>query len=204
MTTRNRITNPLALRALAHPTRRRLLRLLFQLGPSTVTGLAQHTNLDPGLVSYHLRELARRGIIEVAEELARDRRERWWRVPAVSMTWSSLDFHEPDGRMVADMVKAQMIREEFARLKHFESERDAWGEAWQKSAICGESHLRLTPEELGTVSAELLEVLERWREISRRRTSAPVPAEQHDGTTGPDEADLEHVFVFFHAFPENP
>ncbi|WP_405685281.1 helix-turn-helix domain-containing protein [Streptomyces sp. NBC_00057] len=204
MTTEHRITDPVALKALAHPTRRQLLRLLSQLGPSTATRLAQHTGLDPGLVSYHLRELARRGFIEVAEELARDRRERWWRVPATSTSWSTLDFREPDSRTVANTVKAHMVAEEFERLKLFENERDSWGERWQKSATSSESHLHLTPEELGTVAAELSKVLEHWREISRQRMGAHPPADQRSGTAGSDGTGLEHVFVFFHAFPEHP
>ncbi len=69
-----RITDPGILKALSHPLRRQIYRLLIQLGPQTVTLLTEHTGADPGQLSFHLRELAKRGFITEAPELARDRR----------------------------------------------------------------------------------------------------------------------------------
>ena len=73
------VTEPDVLRAVAHPLRRRLLDVLRVDGPQTASLLAEHTGEAVGNVSHHVRVLQRAGLVEAAPELARDRRERWWR-----------------------------------------------------------------------------------------------------------------------------
>jgi DNA-binding transcriptional ArsR family regulator len=201
-----RIDDPEVLKGLAQPIRQRLYRLLTQIGPATVGTLAKRVNGDPGLISYHLRELARRGFIEDVPELARDRRERWWRTVPGSTSWAWSDFPTPEGQAVASAVKGQMIADEFARLHRYEQSRDSWSDAWQDATISSDSFLRLTPAELGQLSAELLEVLQRWgrhgREASERERARQA-AEPPDGDPGDGER-REHVFLFLHAFPERP
>jgi DNA-binding transcriptional ArsR family regulator len=182
-----RITDPEVLKGLAQPIRQRLYRLLLQFGPATGGGLAKRLGADPGQVSYHLRELARRGFVEDVPELARDRRERWWRAMPGSTTWSFLDFAEPEARVVADVVKMQIVVDQFNRLRRFEQGRDEWNEDWRRSVMSSESFLRLTPDELAEVTGELQAVLTRWSEATRGR---------------PREGGRESVSLFFHAFPE--
>jgi len=66
------------LRALAHPLRLRLLGRLRLNGPATASQLASALGENSGATSYHLRELAKHGL--VVEDAERNRgRERWWR-----------------------------------------------------------------------------------------------------------------------------
>lgn len=74
------------LRALSHPTRQRLLAELVTAGHGRAADLAQLTGQAANAVSFHLRTLARAGLIEEAPELARDRRDRVWRPVADSFT----------------------------------------------------------------------------------------------------------------------
>ena len=67
-----------ALRALAHPTRLRMLGLLRVDGPATATGLATRLGLNTGQTSYHLRQLAQHGLV-VDDAERGNARERWWR-----------------------------------------------------------------------------------------------------------------------------
>lgn len=182
-----RITDPQVLTGLAQPIRQRLYRLLCQFGPATGGTLARKLGADPGQVSYHLRELARHGFVEDVPELARDRRERWWRASSAATTWSFLDFPDPAARAVAELAKAQMVIDEFERLRRFEQSRDTWGEDWQRAVMSSDSFLRLTPDELAALTGELLAVLTRWSEATRDRVL---------------EGDRSAVSVFFHAFPE--
>lgn len=186
------IGDPEVLKGLAHPVRLRLYRLLAHVGPATVGTLAKKLGgADPGLVSYHLRELARRGFIEDVPELARDRRERWWRLIPGATSWNSRDFDTtPDGRAVASTVKAQTVMDEFERVRRFEQTRESWAPNWQDAAVSSDSFLQLTPDELGQLSAELHEVLARWATHGRQARSAG----DNDGR--------EPVFLFLHAFPE--
>jgi DNA-binding transcriptional ArsR family regulator len=195
---RRRIDDPEVLKGLAQPIRQRLYRLLSQIGPATGSTLAKRVNGDPGLISYHLRELARRGFIEDVPALARDRRERWWQTVPGSTTWSWSDFPSPEGQAIASAVKGQMVADEFARLRRYEQHREGWSEAWQEAATSSDSFMRLTPDELRQLSAELLEVVERWGGYSRERDRDRQTQRAADGEG------REHVFLFLHAFPDRP
>ncbi|WP_163569206.1 helix-turn-helix domain-containing protein [Fodinicola feengrottensis] len=194
MRPKRQITDPEVLKGLTQPLRRKLYRLLGQLGPATAGALAKHTETDPGLVSYHLRELARHGFITEAPELARDRRERWWRLVPGSTSWDTLDFQGPEGAAIAATAKAQMVADEFERLSKWEQVRHAWTHEWSRASVASDSQFRLTAAELTQLSAELLTVLDRWADVGKHPDGTPLAADD----------DREAVFLFFHAFPEKP
>jgi DNA-binding transcriptional ArsR family regulator len=72
------IPDPIALKALAHPVRLRMLGMLRIDGAATASGLAARLGLNSGATSYHLRQLAQHGFIEEDRQLG-NRRDRWWR-----------------------------------------------------------------------------------------------------------------------------
>ncbi len=78
-----RITDPRALRALAHPARQRVLTELFSGEVLTATEAARLCDLTPSAMSYHLRALEKWGIVERDESA--DGRERPWRATADSI-----------------------------------------------------------------------------------------------------------------------
>ncbi len=79
-----RITDPRALRALAHPARQRVITELFSGEVLTATEAARLCDLTPSAMSYHLRALEKWGIVERDE--SSDGRERPWRATAESLT----------------------------------------------------------------------------------------------------------------------
>src|SRR3954451_3150177 len=77
MTRIDRSYSAARVRAAAHPLRLRLLELLRE-GPATASQLARRLGENSGATSYHLRVLAKHGLIE--EEVERGNgRDRWWR-----------------------------------------------------------------------------------------------------------------------------
>lgn len=202
MTEARRITDPQVLKGLAHPLRRDLLRQLSQFGPATAGVLARRLSADPGQISYHLRELGRSGFIEEAPELARDRRERVWRAVPGPVSWSSQDFTSPEGLAAADAVRAQRITQQFERLAAFNAAAAEWPAPWVAVATDSESYLHLSPGELTALCEELNTVVRRHRaaaqEAAEREREAPGATAEAAG------AGREHVFLFFHAFPERP
>ena len=62
-----RLTDPRALRAYAHPVRMRLMGLLRTEGPLTATRAADLLGESSGTCSFHLRQLAKYGLVEEAE-----------------------------------------------------------------------------------------------------------------------------------------
>src|SRR3954468_13567654 len=82
------ISDPRAIRALAHPARQRVIDELFNGKVLTATECAELAGLTPSAMSYHLRALEKWGIIQRADESA-DGRERPWKAPAASLMISS-------------------------------------------------------------------------------------------------------------------
>ena len=72
------ITEPEALRALAHPVRQRILMQLSVLEHARAADLAEAIGQPANSVSFHLRVLAKAGMIVEAPEHARDKRDRVW------------------------------------------------------------------------------------------------------------------------------
>src|SRR5919107_5857404 len=72
------VTDPRALKALAHPLRGRLLASLRTDGPSTASRLAEQLGESSGSTSYHLRQLATYGFVEELTDEGNGR-DRWWR-----------------------------------------------------------------------------------------------------------------------------
>ena len=61
-----RLTDPRALRADAHPVRMALMGLLRTEGPLTATRAAELLGESSGTCSFHLRQLAKYGLVEEA------------------------------------------------------------------------------------------------------------------------------------------
>lgn len=79
------ITDPVVLRALAHPARQRLINELYGGEVLTATQASAVVGLSPSATSYHLRALEKVGIV-VREEPGADGRERPWRASADSLS----------------------------------------------------------------------------------------------------------------------
>jgi predicted ArsR family transcriptional regulator len=185
-----RIDDPDVLKGLAQPIRQKLWRLLLLQGPCTVGALAAELGTDPGQVSYHLRELAKRGWVEHAPERARDRRESWWRAVDESSTWRLEDFTTPEGRAVVLHLGKQMVQENFHRLQAFAKNYQRWSPEWRAAAGSSQSFLYLTPDEAEQLTAELNQVLTRWAQAGDRARA--------DG----DTAGRSPYYNFMYGFPE--
>lgn len=79
------ITDPTALRVLAHPARQRLITELYAGEVLTATEAAQLVGLTPSATSYHLRALEKAGVV-VRDESTSDARQRPWRAAADSFS----------------------------------------------------------------------------------------------------------------------
>jgi DNA-binding transcriptional ArsR family regulator len=145
------ITDSRVLAALAHPLRVALLYQLNALGSRTASQCAKALGETPANCSYHLRQLAKVGL--VVREEAVDGRERPWR-----SVYTGLDLHppvdDPDPEVVtaARATRAALANaeiEEHTRLarQYLRLERRA-DKAWRDASSMGSYSLRLTPEEL--------------------------------------------------------
>src|ERR1700744_5591086 len=91
--TRTRVSDPRALRALAHPLRLALLDRLMSFGEQTAAQCAAAVGSTASNCSYHLRALARVGLVEPGS--SSDRRERPWRATSTGLEFGPADPSDP-------------------------------------------------------------------------------------------------------------
>src|SRR5690349_11611808 len=75
-----KLTDVRMLRGIAHPVRNRILEEMSAGGPMRAADLADRLGIPANQASFHLRQLAKYQLVEEAPELARDGRDRVWRV----------------------------------------------------------------------------------------------------------------------------
>ena len=182
------VTEAKALSALAHPFRSRMMDALKVDGPSTASALAARTGQAVGSASHHLKVLHEAGLVQEAPELAKDRRERWWRLVDPGTRWSRAEFADDHAA-----VTAAYAAEALALQRQFERTRDwnanaASAPEWDAASFATQNWLHLSPAELDEVADEVVEVLTRW---SQRE----IPD---------DGVERESVFVFARGFPAQP
>jgi len=124
--TRHRATirDPQVMRAMAHPARLAIMERLSDGAVATATECAEVCGLSPSATSYHLRALARAGLVEEAPSRG-DGRERVWRAPHTSLRIHT-ETDSPEtmsaARELMDLVLAR-DEEQIARwFDHAESE----------------------------------------------------------------------------------
>ena len=79
MATRPQLHDPRVLRAIAHPMRNRILTELDAHGPLRAADVARLLGIPANSASFHLRQLAKFGLVEEDPAAARDKRDRVWR-----------------------------------------------------------------------------------------------------------------------------
>ncbi|WP_065964299.1 helix-turn-helix domain-containing protein [Curtobacterium sp. UCD-KPL2560] len=162
-----RLDDAAHMRALAHPTRLRIVGLLRSGGPQTAAMLGEQVDEAPGTISYHCGRLAGAGFIEPAPELGTDRRERWWRAVARHTSWNLADAFDDPERMLAASALDHTVAEAYAaEYRAFIDAVPALGREWVAASTSGDRALRLTVDELRDLGAELQAVLDRWEAVS--------------------------------------
>lgn len=183
------ITDAKALSAMANPFRARMLDALAVDGPSTASALAARTGQAVGSASHHLKVLAEAGLVVEDPELARDKRERWWRLVAPSLRWSRAEFATDPGAVTAAMAaEALAMQRQFELATEWLANSEEAGGGWTHAAFANQVWLKLTPEELTSFAEELVALTQKWR-------SRSLPD---------DGAERESVLVFARGFPAQP
>ncbi len=183
------ITDSRVLAAYSHPLRRRLLDALSVDDAATASMLAEATGQAVGNVSHHLKVLASAQLIEEAPELARDRRERWWRRTSHGLRWSSEDFRgDPATEAVAEAALSLNLNRQFEIVRHWYAASDDDRAAWPTGPFSTGSWLKLTDGELARLSEELIALLDRYDALDK----------------ADDGVHRETVFVFANGAPGRP
>jgi predicted transcriptional regulator len=182
------LTDPRALRAVAHPTRLQLLGLLRRQGPLTATKAAEAIGESAASCSFHFRQLAKYGLVEEAG--GGQGRERPWRATAMFTEWP-LPGASAETDEAAGMLSRVVLERYFEEAVEWLERRPAEPRQWAEASVLADNVLYLTPEELADLGARIAELAEpyvkRTEDASRRPAGArpislirlgfPMPAE---------------------------
>jgi DNA-binding transcriptional ArsR family regulator len=180
--TRRQITDIRALRALADPIRYRIMGHLMAVGPQTASQCAEIVGATPSNCSYHLRELARYGLVERVERVERgesgvdDGRERPWRPTATGFSYGVPDSELADP--AAALANRQLLHagvDDEAALAHAAVEQHAdLPSAWREAETMATYGLLVDPVELTALYAAVDALIRPY--IALTREDAPGDA----------------------------
>ncbi|MGI8646446.1 MAG: ArsR/SmtB family transcription factor [Nocardioides sp.] len=155
--------SPVALKALAHPVRLRMLGLLRTEGPATATTLAMRLGLNSGATSYHLRQLAQHGFIEDDTERGNGR-DRWWRAVHRSTWTDPAGATTPEEHDTYDAFLQAVAIIYTELLQRAVEERRLLTRPWQEAGTFSDWHLQLTPERARELKKRLMAVIDGFEE----------------------------------------
>jgi len=174
------------MRAMAHPARLAILEYLGRGNEATATECAEVCGLSPSATSYHLRALARFGLIEEAPSRG-DGRERVWRSATGGIFIGDDVARAPENLPAAVALMDVWFTRELRRAREWMLRADGTEpKEWTDGAAFTGSALVMTAAELAEVTSAVLALLE--------------PYGRHHRKNPP--ADARRVTSVFVAFPD--
>jgi DNA-binding transcriptional ArsR family regulator len=165
------ITDPRAMRALAHPVRLAILSQLQRHGPATATQLAPEVGATPSVTSWHLRHLAQFGLVADWDG-GTDKRQRWWQATARGFRFEAPS--DEKGQEAYRLLTSELRRTSEAQIHHwFDEVEPQLDPAWRTLSGAANTSVPLTLEELQEVEATIDELLGAF---VRRRDAGEAPA----------------------------
>jgi DNA-binding transcriptional ArsR family regulator len=169
------LTDPAAVRALAHPARLVVIDALYDGEVLTATECAERAGVTPSAMSYHLRALEKAGLVVRADPRG-DGRERPWRRAATDLRVDvarKASEANPAGLAAAELLVSNAI--DLDRQRLLDSLRaDARLARGQRGSHYSRDTLLLSPEEVREVAAAVESVLAPYRRANR--ATPPVDA----------------------------
>jgi predicted ArsR family transcriptional regulator len=150
------LTDPRALRAVAHPTRLKLIALLRRLGPLTATQAGERIGESPSGCSFHLRSLAKWGLVEVAG--GGRGRERPWQATANGHEWAA---RGPSGEVdeAGDLLTRVAVERWFEEAVQWVDRRHDETAEWSEAALSGDKMIAVTAAELEDINRRVEAIL---------------------------------------------
>jgi DNA-binding transcriptional ArsR family regulator len=181
------LTDPKAMRAMAHPVRLALIQEINDAGSLTATEAAERVGESPSNCSFHLRQLAKYGFVEEAE--GGTGRQRPWRLVTVGMRMT--DVHEDTDTALAAGALARVVQDRWlSRARAGMEQRKLLPDVWREVTGSDQMTLYVTPDEMKELNDELLAILFRYRE------RIADPSKRPEGSRP-----IEHVAFYYPVDP---
>lgn len=194
-----KLTDPKALRALAHPVRLALVGQLRVHGQLTATQAAELLGESSASCSFHLRQLAKYGLVEEAG--GGQGRERPWRATTMFTSWPEVA-DDPKVEAAVGLLRGVITERYLEGLARWYDAMPDEPPEWQEAADFGDTMLYVTAEELADLTRRTRELADGYldrqarpelrppgsRLVSVLHIAHPVvertaqPPQQHDAT----------------------
>lgn len=180
------ISDPKAMRALAHPVRLAILERLQRHGPATASRLSPHVGATPSVTSWHLRHLAGFGLVRDVEG-GTDRRERRWAAVARGFRFEAPE--DEEGRSAARVLSGELFAQAAdLPLRWLTDTEPELEPEWTRLAGANNTRIVVTAEELAALQDAFEELI------------APYVVRKSD----PRPPDGRGVRLLMYALPEGP
>jgi DNA-binding transcriptional ArsR family regulator len=165
-----KLTDPRAIRALAHPARLAVIDELYSGRELTATECAEIAGLSPSAMSYHLRSLEKVGIVERAESTG-DGRERPWRAAGSYLQVDSTTGGA--GELAASAaLGSTVLRRTVELFDNYLARRSGEPPEWLDAVEASYGQVWLTAEEAKQIGQQWLDLVANYR---GRKDSANRP-----------------------------
>jgi DNA-binding transcriptional ArsR family regulator len=166
---RYEVTDVEVLRVLSHPLRTRILGALRLEGPATASQLGRRLGESSGSTSYHLRQLARFGLVEDVEDQS-SRRDRVWQARHALTSIDPQRFVGTEQEDMLDEFSALQLSRLVAQAERWQQQRRMADPAWVSAAGFSDATVRLSPQACAALPDRLDALL---RELEQDSSAAP-------------------------------
>jgi DNA-binding transcriptional ArsR family regulator len=169
------LNDPKAMRALAHPVRLAILDVLDAQGTTNATECARRVGESPQACSYHLRALAKWGIVRTVDSA--DGRETRWQLAARNIKFGAKGKGTPGYGAATAALQTTVLARDERTLSEFFARQGELPEEWRHATLSS-ALVHVTPEELEELSRRLEAVVREYDRPSER--DRPEGARQVD------------------------
>lgn len=167
------LTDPRALRAYAHPIRLALLGLLRREGPRTATQAAAATGESVASCSFHLRQLAKYGLVEEVPGVPG--RAKPWRATARYTTWRS-DSDDPKTTAATTLLERTVLDTYHRIASDWLDRRPHESAPWRRAGQLSDYVVHLTPAEALALTERIGELIEAFEDRTEQPEQRPEGA----------------------------
>ena len=154
------LTDPKALKALAHPARLRLLEELAAGGPMTATELGRRVGQSAANCSWHLRHLAQYGF--VAEAGGGSGRQRPWRIVSSRHRWGEGPLADAETERAGSALTDMLVAREVEAMRAGLAASRTGPEEWREATFLTQAISWLTAAELADIQSDIHALLFRY------------------------------------------
>ena len=172
------ITDPAAVRALAHPARLAVIDALYSGDELTATECARLAGITPSAMSYHLRALERYGVAVRAQSRGDGRQRPWRRAGSTLQIDLTSDSHGQGAATATEVLVESTMAEDRRRLAEWLSLEpgDEQSRQWRRTTVYERTQITVTPEEARALRQSISELVSPYE--SETRSESPDGAER--------------------------